>query len=94
MGRRERNAAELNSGHTVPPSVPVLNQPTSPQQPVESRRLSSVQHKRGRGLGQSSMSAEGALPSPFLEQAEIQTLVEFFLLLDAWDRRRDDSPVM
>jgi hypothetical protein len=45
-------------------------------------------------LGQSSMSAEGALPSPLLEQAEIRTLVEFFLLLDAWDRRRDDSPVM
>jgi hypothetical protein len=94
MGRRERNAAELNSGHTVSPSVPVLNQPTSPQPPVESRRLSSVQQKRGRGLGQSPMSAEGALPSPPLDSAEIQDLVELFLLLDAWDRRRDDSPVM
>jgi hypothetical protein len=40
------------------------------------------------------MSAEGALPSPLLEEAEIQKLVDFFLLLDAWDRRRDDSPVM
>jgi hypothetical protein len=94
MGRRERNAAELNSGNAVDPSAPVLNQPTSPQPPVERRRLSSVQHKRGRGLGQSPMSAEGALPSPSLEKTEISKLVEFFLLLDAWDRRRDDSTVM
>lgn len=40
------------------------------------------------------MSAEGALPLPSLDSTEIVKLAEFFLLLDAWDRRRNDSPVM
>jgi len=40
------------------------------------------------------MSAEGALPLPLLESADVAGLVEFFLLLDAWDRRRNDAPVM
>jgi hypothetical protein len=94
MSRRERNAVGLKSGSAVAHSVPVLNQPTSPQQPVESRRRSSVQPKSGRGLGQSPMSAEGALPSPTFDSSEIAKLVEFFLLLDTWDRRRNDSPLM
>lgn len=94
MDRRERNAAELNSGNAVAHSAPVLNQPTSPKLPVESRRLSPVQQKRGQGLGQSPISAGGAVPLPLLDSDEIDKLVEFFLLLDAWDRRRDDSPVM
>lgn len=94
MDRRERNAAELNSGNAVSHSAPVLNQPISPQQPVESRRLSPVQHKSGRGLGQSPISAAGAVPLPSLDSAEISKLAEFFLLLDAWDRRRNDSPIM
>jgi hypothetical protein len=140
MSRRERNAAELNSGNAVAHSAPVLNQPTSPQQPVESRRLSPVQHKSGREFeGGALISAEGAVPLSFslpeweqkscpqaqrggdakgrqvacLEgmspQAfempslhsdeiskfdEISKLAEFFLLLDAWDRRRNDSPLM
>jgi hypothetical protein len=87
MSRRERNAADLKSGNAVSHSAPVLNQPTSPKQPVESRRLSSVQPKSGRGLGQSPMSAEGALPLSLLDGADVARLIEFFLLLDAWDRR-------
>ena len=63
VDRRERNAAEVNSGNAVDPSAPVLNQPTSPQESVESRRLSPVQHKRGAGFGAASpISAEGAVP--------------------------------
>ena len=94
MSRRERNAADLKSGNVVAHSAPVLNQPTGPQHPVESRRLSSVQQKSGQGLGQNPMSAEGALPSSLLDSAAVAKLVEFFLLLDEWDRRRDDAPVM
>jgi hypothetical protein len=95
MDRRERNAAELNSGNAVDHSAPVLNQPTSPQQPVESRRLSPVQHQSGREFeGGALISAEGAVPFPSLDSDEILKLAEFFRLLDAWDRRRDDSPVM
>jgi len=94
MSRREQNAAELNSGNAVDPSAPVLNQPTSPQQPVESRRLSPVQHKRGREYeGGALISAEGAVPFPS-DSDEISKLAEFFLLLDTWDRRRNDSPIM
>lgn len=94
MSRRERNAADLKSGNAVDHSVPVLNQPTGPRHLAESRRLSSVQPKSGRGLGQSPISAEGAVPLSLLDSADVAKLVEFFLLLDAWDRRRDGSPVM
>jgi hypothetical protein len=95
MSRRQRNAAELNSGNAVDPSAPVLNQPTGPKPPVESRRLSPVQHKRGREFeGGAFISAGGAVPSPSFEEDEISRLAEFFLLLDAWDRRRNGSPVM
>jgi hypothetical protein len=77
------------------PSAPVLNQPTGPKPPVESRRLSPVQHKRGREFeGGALISAGGAVPSPSFEEDEISRLAEFFLLLDAWDRRRNGSPVM
>ena len=130
MDGRERNAAEVNSGNAVDPSAPVLNQPIGPQPPVESRRLSPVQHKRGAGFGAASpISAESAVPLslpdwephscpqaeregdamgqpmafmegiPRLEMSsfdddDISKLAEFFQLLDAWDRRRDESPVM
>lgn len=86
MGRRERNAADLKSGNAVDHSAPVLSQPTGLQPPVESRRLSSAQPQSGRGLGQRPNSAEGAVP--LLDDADIAKLVEFFLLLDAWDRNR------
>lgn len=33
-------------------------------------------------------------PSPSLDSSEIAKLVEFFLLLDTWDRRRDDTPLL
>jgi len=94
VNRRERNAAELNSGNAVDHSAPVLNQPTGPQQPVESRRLSPVRRKSGREFeGGALISAEGAVP--FLSDSEeIRELAEFFLLLDTWDRTRNESPIM
>jgi len=45
-------------------------------------------------LGQRPISAEGAVPLPLLDSADVTRLVEFFLLLDAWDRRRNETPVM
>lgn len=103
----ERNAVHLKSGQPVYPSGPGLKEPTLPltadrtsaahlitRQSAQRSGGDILQPKRGQGLGQSPMSAEGALPFPSLEKAEISKLVEFFLLLDAWDRRRDDSPVM
>jgi hypothetical protein len=96
MGRRERNAVGLKSGDAVAHSAPVLNQPTSPQQPVESRRLSSVQPKSGRGLGQSPKSPaelETPLGQP-LSDVELRSLVSFFELLDTWDRRTHEPQIM
>jgi len=102
----ERNAVRLKSGEPVSHSGPGLREPTLP---VIADRTSAaclmnpqsvfgsggfLQPKSGRGLGQSPMSAEGALPLPLLESADVAGLVEFFLLLDAWDRRRNDAPVM
>lgn len=84
MGGRERNAAGLKSGDTVAHSVPVLTRPTSPQHPVESRRLSSVQPKSGRGVGQSPAMLAAPMP---LEDGDIARLTELFLLLDSWDRK-------
>ena len=84
MGGRERNAAGVKSGNAVDHSAPVLTTPTSPRQPVESRRLSPVQPKSGRGSGQS--------PETLAEPTEVQEgdtakLAELFLLLDSWDRK-------
>ena len=71
----------MNSGNAVDPSAPVLNQPTSPQLPVESRRLSPVQPKRGAGFGAASpISAEGAVPLPlayFIYKRLIVTAEDF-----------------
>jgi len=82
MGRRERNAAGLKSGDAVAHSAPVLTKPTSPQQPVESRRLSSVQPQSGRGLGQSHRMTEEIAK---LEEENYALLAEFFALLDRWE---------
>ena len=103
----ERNAVHLKSGQPVSPSGPGLKEPTLP--PTADRTSAAhlitrqsalrsggnpLQHKRGQGLRQSPMSAEGALPFPPLDPSETAKLVEFFLLLDTWDRRRDDSPLL
>lgn len=102
MGGRERNAAGLKSGNAVAHSAPVLTKPTSPEHPVESRRLSSVQPKSGRGsdgyraLGGSAQlnSGRGSGRSPEMLAAPIQLgdddiakLAELFSLLDGWDRK-------
>jgi hypothetical protein len=84
MGGRERNAAGMKSGDAVAHSAPVLTKPTSPELPVESRRLSSVQPKSGRGAGQSPAMLAAPIP---LEDGDIAQLTELFLLLDAWDRK-------
>lgn len=65
-----------------------------PRQSAKRSGGDTVQPKRGRGLGQRPISAEGAVPLSLLDSADIARLVEFFLLLDAWDRRRDGIPVM
>jgi hypothetical protein len=43
--------------------------------------------------GGALISAEGAVPFRS-DSDEISKLAEFFLLLDRWDRRRNDSPIM
>ena len=55
-------------------------------EPVQCSDREPVQPKSGRGLGQRTISAEGAVP--LLDQADFAKLVEFFLLLDAWDQNR------
>jgi hypothetical protein len=96
VSRRERNAVGLKSGDAVAHSAPVLNQPTSPQQPIESRRLSSVQPKSGRGLGRSpkTLAAADAPEGLPISADEIRALASFFELLDTWDRRSNDPPLM
>ena len=103
----ERNAVHLKSGEPVFPSGPGLKEPTLPQtadrisaarlithQSAERSGGNLLQPKRGRGLGQRPISAEGAVPLSLLDSTDFARLAEFFLLLDAWDRRRNDSPVM
>ena len=93
MGRSKRNAAGLKSGDAVAHSAPVLTRPTSPQHPVERRRLASalpiVQPKGGRNLGQSPR-----MPDPPLqpEEGDLVRLVAFFRLLDAWDAPAATTP--
>ena len=100
MGRRERNAAGLKSGDTVAHSVPVLTRPTSPQLPVENRRLSPARNafaclpcafasldcvQPKNGRG------VGQSPTMFnapvqLAEGDVSALTALSLLLDAWDR--------
>ena len=96
MGRRERNAVGLKSGDAVAHSAPVLNQPTSPQHPVENRGLSSVQPKSGRGLGQSpkSLAESQVAGGQPLSDAEVRSVVSLFELLDTWDRRAHEPQIM
>jgi hypothetical protein len=101
----KRDAVRHKSGGTVTHSVPVLKEPTL--SPRASRKLAAcpavsqgaklapcASAKSGQGLGQSPMSAEGALPFSRLDPPEIAKLIEFFLLLDTWDRRRHDTPLL
>ena len=103
----ERNAVHLKSGEPVFPSGPGLKEPTLP---LTAERTSAahlitqlsatrsvgdlLQPTRGRGLGQRPISAEGAVPLPSLDSTDIAKLAELFLLLDTWDRRRDEAPAM
>jgi len=82
MSRRERNAAGKKSGNAVAHSAPVLTTPTSPQQPVENRRLSSVQPQSGRGLGRSPRPLE---EQQTLGEEDYAQIAELFALLDRWD---------
>ena len=103
----ERNAVHLKSGEPVDPSGPGLKEPTlpltadrtseahlNPSQGAERSGWDPLQPKRGREFeGGTLISAEGAVPFCSSDD-EISKLTEFFLLLDAWDRRRNDSPAM
>ena len=102
----ERNAVHLKSGEPVDPSGPGLKEPTLPptaertsvahlipRHDAERSGGDPVQPKRGRGLGQRPISAEGAVPLPLLDDAHIAKLTEFFLLLDAWDRGSENDAV-
>ena len=93
MNRDKRNAADLKSGNAVSRSAPVLNQPTSPEHLAERQELAPVQHKNGRGLGQSPIGGVAAVPLP-LSPTELRLLTEFFLLLDDWERERNAKQTM
>jgi hypothetical protein len=49
---------------------------------------------RGRRMAYGEGTSLPASENSLLNSDDIQKLAELFLLLDAWDRRRDDSPVM
>ncbi len=100
----KRDAVRLESGNTVAHSVPVLKEPTLSARasrkldasPVVSQGASLrpvLQPKSGRGLGQSPISAEGAVPEA-LDPAAIRLLADFFLLLDTWERKRNDTKIL
>lgn len=97
----KRDAVRHESGDTVAHSVPVLKEPTLSAR--ASRKLDAspavsqgaslrpvLQPKSGRGLGQGPISAEGAVPLP-LDSADVRLLADFFLLLDTWERKRNDN---
>ena len=97
----KRDAVRHESGNTVTHSVPVLKEPTlsarasrkldaSPAAPQGANLRPVFQPKSGRGLGQSPISAEGAVP-PALDSADIRILADFFVLVDTWERTRNDK---
>jgi|SRR5215469_14814056 len=103
----ERNAVHRKAGEPVDPSGPGLKEPTLPLtaertseahlNPCQGAQRSGgdpLQSKGGGVWGRSPISAEGAVPFPSSDSDEISKLAEFFLLLDAWDRRRDEPPIM
>jgi len=100
----KRDAVRHESGDTVAHSVPVLKEPTLSAR--ASRRLDAspavsqgaslrpvLQPKSGRGLGQSPIGAGGAVPRT-LDPADIRLLADFFLLLDTWERKRNDTKIL
>jgi hypothetical protein len=101
----ERNAVHLKAGQPVSPSGPGLKGPTLPltadrtsaahlipRQGVQRPGGDLLQHKRAQGLGQSPMSAEGALPLPlscFINKRLIVTEDGF----DATDAKLDAETI-
>ena len=82
MGGGERNAAgDVKSGDAVAHSAPVLTKPTSPQHPVERRRLFPAQPKSGRGVGRSPTAVAC---SSELDTESLDKLIAFFQLLNDW----------
>lgn len=101
----KRDAVHLKSGEPVAHSGPGLKGPTLPPtvdrtsaaclippQGAERPGVDILQPKSGRGLGQSPMSAEGALP--LLDTADLRKLIAFFELLDTWERRSHAPQIM
>lgn len=89
----ERSAVGSKSGEPVSQSGPALKQPTpaatAGRNPAA--RPSPLQRQTGRGAGQSpaiTREREGLTLTPFDESA-IRQLIEFFELLDRWDREAD-----
>lgn len=64
MSEEKRNAVGIKSGKAVRHSAPVLTKPTSPKTAGPKPEASLRSAKSGRGLGQSPISAEGAVPLP------------------------------
>ena len=100
----ERDAVRLRSGELVDPSSPALKGPTSPQ--IADRKSAArkkdqgdtlwcppdlFEPKTGRGLEQSSIGVEDAVP---LSLDDIRQAIQVFVLLDQWERKTHDTPIM
>jgi hypothetical protein len=93
----KRDAVPFKSGVQVDHSCPVLKRPTlSPRAGRKPDACPAVSQgaqlapcasaQSGRGLGQSPISAEGAVPCR-LDSSDIQALLDYILLLDSWERK-------
>jgi len=101
-GKRDAVRPEIRL--TVHPSVPVLKGPTlsltagrkpaaCPADSALTPLRGALQPKRGRGVGQSPTNASGGDPARLGPEA-CQALVQFFQLLDAWEKKTHEAKTM
>jgi hypothetical protein len=88
--RNKRSAVGLKSGVPVGNSGPVLRRPTSPatagRNPEACSSPAQPKSWPGCGAGSSAEGAEREASALELDDAAVSTLLEFFQILDEWDR--------
>jgi hypothetical protein len=101
-GKRDAVRPEIRP--TVHPSVPVLKEPTlsrtagrkpaaCPADSAIAPLREALQPKRERGVGQSPADAGKGGPARLSAEA-CQALVQFFQLLDTWEKRTHEAKTM
>ena len=88
--RNKRSAVGLKPGTPVANSGPVLRRPTHPatagRKPEACSSPAQPKGWPGGGAGSPAETTEREAPALELDDAAVSTLLEFFQILDEWDR--------